>query len=82
MSDVVKVVGAIFGGTLLVFAIFALLFAIGVAFSTLVVAVVWNLLGLHAVFGLSALSFGQCVAVGAGLSVIGSLFTTRIRASA
>lgn len=69
MNTAAKLVGIGLGAIVII----ALLLALGVAIGTFMVALIWNWLGLHAVFGLSALSFGGCVAVGAALSVISNL---------
>lgn len=54
--------------------LFALLFVIGTAFTAFFVALIWNWIGLHAVFGLGALSFWEVVGVAAGLNLISGTF--------
>lgn len=52
-----------------------LLFAFGTAIAAFFVALIWNWIGLHALFGASALTFWQCVGIGAALNFIGGLFS-------
>lgn len=53
------------------------LFVLAVMFSlavrTAAVALVWNTLDLHSVFGAGSLSFTQCVAVAVGLGLISGI---------
>lgn len=79
MSDTVKTVleglgiGAI--GVVGLILLVAILFVLGTAFTAFVVALAWNWLGLHTVFGAAALSFWKVVGVAVGINVLRSIFS-------
>lgn len=54
--------------------VFAILFALGTAFTAVVVALVWNVFGVHNLFNQDTLSFWQVVGVGAGINILRSIF--------
>lgn len=74
MSDLLAMLGIGTLGVVAIVAIIALFFVIGTAFTAFFVALIWNWIGLHTVFGLSALSFWGCVGVAAGLNLLGGIF--------
>lgn len=57
-------------GIIGVILLIAILFVIGTAFTAFFVALIWNWIGLHTVFGVSALSFWQVVGVAAAINFI------------
>lgn len=68
-----KIISALGIGTIGVIGIIvfiALCFVVGTAFTAFFVALIWNWIGLHSLFGLGALSFWQVVGVAAALNLI------------
>lgn len=81
MSDLLATLGIGTLGIVGLIVLFCVLFVIGTAFTAFFVALIWNWLGLHTLFGLGALSFWQVVGVAAALNFISGLFrTTRVSA--
>lgn len=74
MSELLAALGIGTLGVIAIILIIAIFFVIGTAFTAFFVALIWNWIGLHTVFGAAALSFWQCVGVGAGLNLIGGVF--------
>lgn len=73
-KDVATTGGLTVGIILLFVALFVAIFVIGTAITSFFVWLIWNVFGLHAVFGLDALSFWGVVAVAAGINFVYSLF--------
>lgn len=67
-------VGTALGVGVIFIVLFILLFAISTAFTALLVALVWNWLGLHSVFGAGELTFWQVVGVAIGINILRSIF--------
>lgn len=64
------------GGTVAVILLFALAVALGAAFTGVLIWLVWNVLGLHALFGLGALTFWQVVGAAIALNLLRSIFSS------
>lgn len=64
------------GGIVLVafVALFVLLFAFSTTITALIVALAWNVLNLHEVFGAEALSFWEVVGVAVAINILRSIF--------
>lgn len=53
----------------------AFIFTISTAFTAVIVALVWNVFGLHEVFNADTLGFWHVVAVAAGINILRSIFS-------
>jgi hypothetical protein len=74
MSEILQALGIGTIGIVGIIILIALFFVIGTAFTAFFVALIWNWIGLHALFGAAALSFWQVVGVAAALNLIGGIF--------
>lgn len=70
MSDLLAVLGIGAIGVVLIIALVALFFVIGTAITAVFVALIWNWIGLHTVFGLGVLSFWGCVGIAAAINLV------------
>lgn len=67
---ILKTVGIGAAGGIFFLCLLAFFFALTTAVSAALVAFIWNVLALHAVFSLAPLGFWGCVAVGAALNLV------------
>lgn len=73
MGNLIEILGLGAIGIIGIIILIAVMFAIATTFTAFFVALIWNWIGLHAVFGLSALSFWEVVGVAAGFNFISGI---------
>lgn len=66
--------GVAIGVMILFFIFFVFFFLLSTAITSVLVALVWNWLGVHNLFGAGVLSFWQVVGVAVGINILRSIF--------
>lgn len=79
MGKILKILGIGTLGFVGIAILVVLLFVIGTAFTAFFVALIWNWIGLHTLFGLGALKFWEVVGIAAALNLLSGLFRSNVQ---
>lgn len=81
MKEFGELIGVGFLAVVAFVGLFLLFFAIGTAITAVIVALAWNVLGLHEVFNADPLTFWQVVGVAVGINILRSIFSRNVTVS-